>query len=108
MIAEVCLRGMGRRCCEPKHDRLGSKESPVEPGIKRQTSTTSAIAGCARAARDRRSSHHGIAMGDIDIELVECFAAEVFEVLLYLHLDIVARKIAVQQIAVAAEFVGNV
>ena len=37
--------------------------------------------------------HHGVAMGDIDIELVERVAAKVLEVLLYLHLDIVPRKI---------------
>lgn len=49
--------------------------------------------------------HHRVAMGDIDIELVQRPAAEVVEVLLYLHLDIVAPQIAAQQIAITAEFV---
>ena len=44
--------------------------------------------------------HHGVAMGDIDIELVERLAAEVFEVLLYLHFDIGPCKIGAKQITI--------
>ena len=39
--------------------------------------------------------NHCVAMGDIDIELVECVAAEVLEVLLHLHFDIVPREVSV-------------
>ena len=51
--------------------------------------------------------HHGVAIGDIDIELIGRFITEVLEILLYLHLDIVPRQIAAQQIAIAAEFVQD-
>ncbi len=36
--------------------------------------------------------HHGVAIRDIDIELVERVAAKVLEVLLHLHFDIVPRE----------------
>jgi hypothetical protein len=37
--------------------------------------------------------NHGVAMRDVDVELVERVAAEVLEVLLHLHFDIVPREI---------------
>ena len=46
-------------------------------------------------------------MGDIDIELVERVAAEVLEVLLHLHFDIVPRQVALQLIAKGAELIRN-
>jgi hypothetical protein len=51
--------------------------------------------------------HHGVAIGDIDSELIYRFITEVLEILIYLHLDIVPRQIAAQQIAIAAEFVRD-
>jgi hypothetical protein len=51
--------------------------------------------------------HHGIAMPDIDIELVERVAAEVFEVLLHLYFDIVPRQVRSQVIAIGAELIRN-
>jgi hypothetical protein len=50
---------------------------------------------------------HGVTVGDIDIELIECVAAEVLEVLLHLHLDIVPRQIRSQLIAIDAELIRN-
>ena len=41
------------------------------------------------------------------VELVERVAAEILEVLLDLHRDVVPREIAVQLIAVSTELVGN-
>ena len=51
--------------------------------------------------------HHAVAMGDIDIKLVERVAAEVFEVLLHLHFDIVPRQVGSQLIAIGAELIRN-
>jgi hypothetical protein len=51
--------------------------------------------------------HHGVAMGDVDIELVERVAAEVSEILLHLHFDIVPREVGAKLVAMGAEFVGN-
>ena len=45
--------------------------------------------------------------GDIDVELVERVAAEVFEVLLHLHFDIVPREVGAQLIAIGAELIRN-
>jgi hypothetical protein len=47
--------------------------------------------------------HHRVAVLDIDIELVEYAAAEVLEVLLHLHFDIVPRQVRSQLIAIDAE-----
>ena len=51
--------------------------------------------------------HHGVAMGDIDVQLVECIAPEVLKILLHFHFDIVPRKIGAQPIAIVAEFIGD-
>ena len=51
--------------------------------------------------------HHGVAMRDIDVELVERVAAEVLEVLLHLHFDIVPRQVRSQLIAIGAELIRN-
>jgi hypothetical protein len=51
--------------------------------------------------------HDRVAMGDVDVELVERIAAEILEVLLHLHGDIVPRQIAAQLIPVNPELVGN-
>jgi hypothetical protein len=50
--------------------------------------------------------NNGVAMGDIDVELIECVAAEVLKILLHLHFHIVPRKIAAQIITIGAEFIG--
>ena len=59
------------------------------------------------AAHVSDKMHHGVAMGDIDIELVERVAAEILEILLHLHFDIVPREVGAQLVAIEAEFVGN-
>jgi hypothetical protein len=51
--------------------------------------------------------NHGVAIGDIDVELVERVAAEVLEILLHLHFDIVPREISAELIAIDAKLVGN-
>jgi hypothetical protein len=51
--------------------------------------------------------HHGVAMGDVDIELVERVAAEVLEILLHLYFDVVPREVGAELVAIGAEFVGN-
>jgi hypothetical protein len=51
--------------------------------------------------------HHGVAVRDIDIELVERVAAEVLEVLLHLLFDIVPRQVRSQLIAIGAELIRN-
>ena len=51
--------------------------------------------------------HDGVAMGDVDIELVERVAAEVLEILLHLHFDIVPREVGAKLIAIGTELVGN-
>src|SRR6516164_9522249 len=51
--------------------------------------------------------HHRVAMGDVDVELVERVAAETLEVLLNLHLDIMPRQVAAQLITVEAKLVGD-
>jgi hypothetical protein len=38
--------------------------------------------------------NHGIAMVNLDVELIERFATKVLETLLHLHFDIVPREIA--------------
>ena len=52
--------------------------------------------------------HDAIAMGDVDVELVQRVAAKVDEVLLHLHFDVVPREVLAQQITIAAaELVGD-
>jgi hypothetical protein len=51
--------------------------------------------------------HHGVAIRDIDIELVERVAAKVLEVLLHLHFDIVPREVGAQLFAISAELIRN-
>ena len=51
--------------------------------------------------------HHRVAMGDINIQLVERVAAKPLEILLNLHRYIVPCQIMAQLVAVAAKFVGN-
>ena len=51
--------------------------------------------------------HHGVAIGDIDVELVERAAALVLKILLHLHFDIGTREVGAQLIAIGAEFVRN-
>ena len=60
-----------------------------------------------RAAHLADEMHNRVAMGDIDVELVECVAAEVLEVLLHLYRDIVPREVMDELIAVGVELVGN-
>ena len=48
-----------------------------------------------------------VAMRDIHIELVECVATEVLEVLLHLHFHVRSCEVAMQSIAIDAELVGN-
>jgi hypothetical protein len=48
-----------------------------------------------------------VASGDVGVELVQRDRAEVLEVLLDLHLDIVAREVRAQSIAVVAKLVRN-
>ena len=50
---------------------------------------------CGSAAHVAHEMHDRVAMGDVDVELVERVAAEVLEVLLYLNRDIVPTEIAV-------------
>ena len=59
------------------------------------------------AAHVADEMHDGVAMGDVDVELVERVAAEVLEVLLHLHCDIVPREVMDELIAIGAELVGN-
>ena len=59
------------------------------------------------AAHVAHEMHDGVAMGDVGIELVERIAAEVLEILLHLHRDIVTRQIMDQQIAIRPELAGN-
>jgi hypothetical protein len=54
----------------------------------------------AGAAHVANQMHDRVAMGDIDVELVEHIAAEVVEVLLHLHRDIMPRQIMDEQITV--------
>jgi hypothetical protein len=51
--------------------------------------------------------HHGVAMRDIDIELVERVATEVLQVFLNLHRDTVPGQVDAQLIAVSPELVGD-
>ena len=46
-------------------------------------------------------------MGDVDVKLVKGVAAEILEVFLHLHLDIVSSEVAAKLIAVSPELVGN-
>jgi len=46
-------------------------------------------------------------MGDVDIELVERVAAEILEILLHLHFDIVPREVGAELVAIGAEIVGS-
>jgi hypothetical protein len=62
----------------------------------------------------RRSAAHvanevqdGVAMSDVDIELVEGVAAKIFEVFLHLHSDILPREVMDELIPVSPELVGN-
>jgi hypothetical protein len=48
-----------------------------------------------------------IAGANVEVELVERDAAVVFEVLLDLDLDVVAREVTAKLIAIRAELVGN-
>ena len=51
--------------------------------------------------------HHSVAIGDVDVELVERIAAEVLEVLLHLHRDIVTRQILDQEVKIGPELARN-
>ena len=51
--------------------------------------------------------HHGVAIADIDIELIKRAAPEVVKILLHLHFDIVPREIFAQPIAIVAKLIGN-
>ena len=63
------------------------------------------VRGSASHVADKM--HDSVAMGDIDIELIERVAAEVLEILLHLHMDIVPFEIGAQQIAIGAKFIRN-
>jgi len=58
-----------------------------------------------RAAHVAHQMHNSVAVGDVDVELVERIAAEVLEVLLDLHRDVLPREVAVELIPIVAEFV---
>jgi len=45
-----------------------------------------------------------VAMGGIDVERI---AAEILEILLHLHFDIVPREVGAELVAIRPEFVGN-
>src|SRR4051812_49495156 len=47
----------------------------------------------------------GVAVGDVEVELVERDAAVVFEVLLDLHFDIVAGEVVAQLVAIGPELI---
>src|ERR1700733_5136368 len=51
--------------------------------------------------------HHSVAIGDVDVKLVERIAAEVLEVLLHLHRDIVTRQILDQEVKIGPELARN-
>jgi hypothetical protein len=49
--------------------------------------------------------HDGVATRDVEIDLVQRDAAMVLEVLLDLHLDVVARQVTAEQVAIVAELI---
>ena len=51
--------------------------------------------------------HHRIALGDVDVELVERVAPWVLEILIDLDRDILPREVMDELIAVGAKLVGN-
>ena len=57
-----------------------------------------AVRRCAAHVADQM--HDSVAMGDVDVELVQRNAAEVLEVLLHLHRDIMPRQIMDEQLTV--------
>jgi hypothetical protein len=60
-----------------------------------------------RAGHVADEMNHRVTGGDADIEFVEDAEAEILEVLLDLHFDIVAREVMAKLVAVGAEFIGN-
>ena len=77
-----------------------------EIGIFRQQRVDVALER-RRAGHVADEMHDAIAMRDIDVELVERVAAEVLEVLLHLHFDVVPREVGAELIAIGAELVGD-
>src|ERR1700677_446898 len=59
------------------------------------------------AAHVANEMHNRVAMGNVDVELVERIAAEILETLLNLHGDVMPCQIAFEFDAVVAELVGN-
>ena len=51
--------------------------------------------------------HYRVAMGDVDVELIERVAAKPFAVLLNFYLDIMPCQVDAQFITVEAKLVGN-
>jgi hypothetical protein len=62
---------------------------------------------CGSAAHVADQMHDRVAMGDMDVKLVEGVAAEVLELLLDLNGDIVPIEIVAKLIPIGSELVGN-
>ena len=62
---------------------------------------------CSRPAHVANQVNHAVAFGDVGVELVERIAAEVLEVFLHLHRNVLSGEVAAQLIPISSEFVGN-
>src|ERR1700674_686137 len=62
---------------------------------------------CCRPAHVANQVNHTVAFGDVGVELVERIAAEILEVLLHLHRNVLSGEVAAELIPISSEFVGN-
>jgi hypothetical protein len=62
---------------------------------------------CSRPAHVANQVNQAVAFGDVGVELVERIAAEILEVLLHLHRNVLSGEVAAELIPISSEFVGN-
>ena len=89
-----------------EHERPGRRQSLRKIGVAADERPL-LRGGRSGAGHVADQVNHGVAIVDVRIELIERVAAEILEIILDFHRDVVPREIAIQLFAVSKELVGN-